>query len=540
MLARLLWQRGLHGRGEMAFYLNPSLQHLAPLEHWPGLTRAAEILVDALLQGKRLCVWGDYDVDGITSTALVVDFLGKHGFDVMAHIPDRLAEGYGLNSKGISRIAEQGAGVLLTVDCGISDTEAVAHAKELGLTVIVSDHHLPGETLPPADALVNPKLAECPCPDLAGVGVAFLLMAAVNAALARAGRERADVRELLDLVALGTLADVVSLRDQNRILVKNGLLVIARAERPGLAALKAACNFAPVASLGAGQVVFTLAPRINAAGRLGSSSSALELLLTRDRSRAADLASALTKLNCQRREEEERILEEALAQAEAQAKEGRMGLVLHAPGWHPGVIGIVASRVVESLHRPCVVLSLVDNYLKGSGRSIKGFDLHDAFCACSDLFLGFGGHKMAAGLSLAVEKLPEFAARFDAIVAERLGKDPIEAECVIDDDIDFAAVDFYLLKELEMLQPFGMGNPEPVFASPPVRVRNMRPRPGLMLLDLEDESSGRTLTAKGWRQLADLPLSLKGRRIRIAFTPRIDRYNGAASIELRLKDWKEV
>ena len=540
LLARLLWQRGLQDFEAMRVFLNPSLRMLSPLDAWPGLTGAASVIADALARGEKLCVWGDYDVDGITSTALVLDVLARHGIEASCHIPDRLAEGYGLNVEGVTRLAREGVGLLLTVDCGIADIEAVAHAKRLGMTVVVSDHHLPAEALPAADAIVNPRLHNCPCPSLAGVGVAFLLMAAVNALLAERGGRKADMRDVLDLVALGTLADVVDLNGQNRVLVKNGLLKIAEAARVGLAALKSACNFSPVAALGAGQVVFTLAPRINAAGRLGSSRAALELLLTKDRRRAAELAAELSRLNAERRDEEDRILAAAREQADTQAAAGRMGLVLHSPDWHPGVIGIVASRVVEALHRPCVVLSLVDNFLKGSGRSVPGFDLHEAFTSCADLFIGFGGHKMAAGLSLQPDNLGSFSARFDALVRTGLGATPAPAECKIDADLTFPQADFHLLKELEMLQPFGMGNAEPVFASPPVKVRGMRGRPGFMLLELEDEESGLMLTAKAWRQLADMPQSLKGRRIRIAFTPRIDRYNGAATIELRMKDWQEV
>jgi single-stranded-DNA-specific exonuclease len=540
LLARLLWQRGQHDIEAMRAFLNPSLRALSPLEDWPGLSTAADIVANGLLQGKKLCVWGDYDVDGITSTALVLDFLSRYGFAAEAHIPNRLTEGYGLNLPGVSRLAGEGVSLLLTVDCGISDMEAVLRAKELGMTVVISDHHLPGEQLPPADAIVNPRLADCPCESLAGVGVAFLLMAAVNVIFTRQGRTRVDMRDFLDLVALGTLADVVDLNGQNRILVKNGLLKIAEAGRVGVAALKAACNFSPTAMLGAGQVVFTLAPRINAAGRLGCSKAALDLLLTADRREAATLAAELSRLNAERRDEEERILTEAQAQATMQVEAGRMGLVLHSRDWHPGVIGIVASRVVEALHRPCVVLSSVGSFLKGSGRSLPGFDLHGAFTACADMLIGFGGHKMAAGLSLFPEQLEAFRTRFDALVASGLGSEPAEAECSIDAELSFAEADFHLLKELEMLQPFGMGNAEPVFSSPPVRVKAMRGRPGFMQLGLEDEQSGLSLTAKAWRHLADMPLTLTGRRIRVAYTPRIDRYNGAATIELRLKDWKEA
>jgi single-stranded-DNA-specific exonuclease len=540
VLARFLWQRGLRDFEAMKIFLNPSLRGLAPLEEWPGLLPAAALLAKALLEGRRVCVWGDYDVDGITATALVLEFLARHGFEALHHIPNRLSEGYGMNREGIRRLADDGVSILLTVDCGISDVDAVAYARSLGMTVILTDHHLPAEAIPEADALVNPRLGACPCPDLAGVGVAFLLMAATNNALHAAGRQKTDVRVLLDLVALGTLADVVELSGQNRILVKNGLLKIAEAQRVGIAALKSACNFSPTASLGAGQIVFTLAPRINAAGRLGSCEIALQLLLTGSRRQAGELAAELSRLNAERRDEEERILQEAMCQAEKQAGEGCLGLVLHSPDWHPGIIGIVASRVVESLNRPTVVLSTVESFLKGSGRSVPGFDMHAAFSRCSELFLSFGGHRMAAGLSLLPAHLAAFRRRFGDLAASGLGGEAPEAQCRIDCELAFADADFELLKELEMLQPFGMGNAEPVFASPPVLVKDMRGRPGFTVLELEDETSGLTLAAKAWRALADIPAAVKGKHIRIAYTPRIDRYNGAASIELRMKDWKEA
>ncbi|MDR1947659.1 MAG: single-stranded-DNA-specific exonuclease RecJ [Desulfovibrio sp.] len=539
-LAHFLWQRGMRGRDAVNAFLNPSLCGLAPLESWPGLQKAASLLAAGLLQGKKLCIWGDYDVDGISATALILDFLRAHGLDALRRIPDRLSEGYGLNTEGIAAVAGQGADILLTVDCGISDNEAVAYAKSLGMTVIITDHHLPSGSLPEADATVNPRLLPCPCPALSGVGVAFFLAAALNVELVAAGKSRVDVRDLLDLVALGTLADVVDLNGQNRILVKNGLLKVACGARVGLAALKSACNFSPGAALGAGQVVFALAPRINAAGRLGSGETALKLFLSRDRTEAAALASELSRLNSARREEENRIFKEAAIQAEEEAGKGRLGLVLYSSGWHPGVVGIVAARIAEKLHRPTVILSEVEGRLKGSGRSVPGFDLHDAFSACSGLLLGYGGHKMAAGMSIRAELLEEFRMDFHTVVMERLGKAPAEAECSIDSELPFAEADFHFLKELEMLQPFGAGNVEPLFASLPVKVKRLHIRGDLTSLELQEEHSGLTRTAKVWRRPPGLQGNIEGKRIRIAYTPWIDRYNGTATVELRLKDWKEL
>ncbi|MDR3074205.1 MAG: single-stranded-DNA-specific exonuclease RecJ [Deltaproteobacteria bacterium] len=538
--ALLLWQRGFRQLTDMSLFLAPNLRNLAPLADWPAFVKGAEVIAKALEEGRSPLVWGDYDVDGITSTALVKDFLGFHGIAARHHIPNRLKAGYGMNSAVIEQLAGEGVSLILTVDCGISDVEPIARAKELGMTVVVSDHHLPGESAPAADAICNPRLGPCPCPALAGVGVTFLLMAALNTLLAEKTGKKADMRDYLDLVALGTLADVVELTGQNRILTKNGLLTIAEAKRPGIAALKSVCNQSPSAALEAGQVVYMLAPRINAAGRMGRSEVALTLLLTRDRDEAARLASELDGLNQARREEEKDIMAEALAQAEEQAREGRLGLVLHAPHWHPGIIGIVASRIVETLHRPAIVLCTERGMIKGSGRSVADFDLHAALSACSELFAAFGGHRQAAGVTLSEENLPAFAKAFDALASEGLGGEPAPPAVVIDAELPFnEAADFTFLKELELLHPFGPGNPEPVFLSPPVTVKTAYMRTGgLNIAEFTHKESGVTLRGKTWRSHASLSPEMKGKTVRLAYTPHIDRYNGVASVELKLRAWK--
>ncbi len=539
-LAELLWLRGLERPEELAEYLSPGLRHLARPSLWPGMAQAASVLSDGLLAGKKLAIWGDYDADGVTSTALALEVLHHHGFDALWHLPDRREEGYGMNVKGVEKLAEEGASMLLTVDCGISDVAAIARARELGMDVVVTDHHLPPETLPEATVLCNPKLADCPCASLAGVGVTFFLMAELNARLAEAGSTRMDMRRTLDLVALGTLADLVDLEGQNRILVKNGLLVLAEAKRPGVSELKAVSGFAPLASLGAGQVIFSLAPRINAAGRVASAKTALALLCAGDCDSAAELARTLDGYNTQRRQEEERITEEAMVQAEAALHEP--ALVIAGRDWNQGVIGIVASRLVEKYHKPTLVLCADGESLKGSGRSISGFDLHAGLARCADELLSFGGHRMAAGVRVLPEKLEAFRSRFVAVVREELGDEPVPAVQMIDGDLDFkAATNFIFLKELEMMQPFGVGNPEPVFQSPPLLVKRRRifgPQKNHVLLELTDESCGVTLQAKAWRQAEQFPADLEGRRILLAYSPGIDMYNGAASVDVRIKDWK--
>ena len=539
-LAEILWLRGLERPEELAEYLSPGLRHLARPSLWPGMAKAASVLAEGLLAGKKLAIWGDYDADGVTSTALALQVLHHHGYDALWHLPDRREEGYGMNVKGVEKLAEAGASMLLTVDCGISDAATIARARELGMDVVVTDHHLPPETLPDATALCNPRLADCPCASLAGVGVTFFLMAELNARLAEAGSPRMDMRRTLDLVALGTLADLVELEGQNRILVKNGLLVLAEAKRPGISELKAVSGFAPLASLGAGQVIFSLAPRINAAGRVASAETALELLCAKDCDSAADLARTLDGYNTQRRQEEERITEEAMAQAEASLHDP--ALVIAGRDWNQGVIGIVASRLVEKYHKPTLVLCADGGTLKGSGRSISGFDLHAGLARCAEELLSYGGHRMAAGVRVLPEKLEAFRSRFVSVVRESLGDEPVPAVQMIDGNLDFKeATNFIFLKELEMMQPFGVGNPEPVFQSPPLFVKRRKifgPQKNHVLLELTDESCGITLQAKAWRQAEQFPADLEGRRVLLAYSPGIDMYNGAASVDVRIRDWK--
>ncbi|MDR2726936.1 MAG: single-stranded-DNA-specific exonuclease RecJ [Deltaproteobacteria bacterium] len=539
-LAGLLWQRGLTDPQAMEAFLLPRLSGLAPPDAWPGLRAAADTLVGSITRGDDLLIWGDYDVDGVTGTALILQVLAFHGVTARFHLPHRQREGYGLNTAAMERFAAEGVRTILTVDCGISDVEAVHRATELGLRVVISDHHLPPERLPVAEAICNPRLAACPCPHLAGVGVAFFLMAAVNADLAAHTGRRMDMREVLDIVALGTLADVAPLTGQNRILVKNGLLLLASAERPGVAELKAVSGYNPAAPLGAGQVVFNLAPRLNAAGRIGSATQALDLLRAGSHEEAAAIAKELDTLNSRRRAEEDRILEEALCQAETQRR--RAGLVIWGENWHQGVIGIVASRLVDAFYRPTVVLCRDHASFKGSGRSIPEFDLHAGLGRCADLLQSFGGHRQAAGLRLDETLLDTLRERFDTIVRETIGVDPLTPSLRLDGELDFAlATDAAFLNSLEQFQPFGVGNPEPVFASPPLHLRKQRlfgPNRDHVALHVTDTTTGISLQAKLWRMAGTFPRLEPGARLHLAYTPGLNTYNGATSVELRVKDWK--
>ena len=539
--ASLLWSRGISSEEEAERFMNPCLRHLSRPGLWPGMSEGAQLLSSGILSGKKFAVWGDYDVDGVTATTLVCQVLAHYDIPVTWHLPQRRSEGYGLNIPELEKLADEGIRLLLTVDCGISDLAAIARARELGIDVVVSDHHLPPPELPDAPVLCNPQLGECPSKSLAGVGVAFFLMAELNNLLAAAlERPRFDMKEVLDLVALGTLADMVPLEGQNRILVKKGLERIAHASRPGISELKVVSKYPPLAELGAGQVVFHLAPRINAAGRMAEAKEALELLRTRDIHEAAERARRLDALNEERRSEEERILKEALAQAELQA--GRAGLVIAGEDWNPGVIGIVASRIVEACYRPTLVLCRDGDSYKGSGRSIREFDLYAGLTDCADVLESFGGHRMAAGLRLRPERLEEFRQRFSETVLNQLGQTLPCPSLILDGELDFAAAsDPIFLKELEMMEPFGIGNPEPVFSSPPLLIRRLSrfgPQKNHVKLELYDESCGKTLHAKAWRQAEELPAGLEGKRIQLAYSPSIDRYNGIANVDVRIKDMK--
>ncbi len=533
-IASLLLGRGLDTAEAMDTYLSPGLRHLMRPDDIPGMDEAARLLAAALAAGRTVAVWGDYDVDGITGTALLVDFLRERGFPPLWRLPERASEGYGLNIPGIEALAASGAEVLVTVDCGIGGVAEVARARELGLEVIVTDHHLPGPELPPANAVVDPKLADGPGADLAGVGVAFFLAAAVNRLLPGAP---SDIRRLLDLVALGTLADVVPLRGANRILAKNGMLLLAEAGRPGIHALKEVGGHNPKAALGASQITFGLAPRINAAGRMGRPDAALSLLLAPDLDAARPLAALLDAENTRRRAEEDAILKEAQAQAEA--RPDRFGLTLYAPHWHQGVIGIVASRVAETRYRPTLILTddAARGVVKGSGRSIPECDLHALLTEIGDVLRSFGGHRQAAGLSLSPENLELLAERFDAAASRALGHEPPRPSLRLDAEVSFGEVTATLIKEIALMEPFGCGNPEPVFASPPVSVLSRRGfGENHVSLSLRDGAAGVTLRAKAWRMAAAIGDEVAGRTVRVAYSPRISYFSGVPEIELRLRD----
>jgi single-stranded-DNA-specific exonuclease len=411
---------------------------------------AVERIRAAIAEGKRICVHGDYDVDGICATALAVLTLRVLGADVDWHLPSRFEEGYGVSGDTISRLADEGCALLLTVDCGITAVEEVAAAKARGVEVIVTDHHRPGEMLPECPVVAT-RPSDYPFPELCGTGVVCKLAQALGV----------DVAPYLDLVALATIADVVPLLDENRSLAIAGLRALARTQRPGLQALMRNARVDP-AAVDAGAVGFRLAPRINAAGRLGRPDAALELLLTTDADEAKRLAAELETLNRDRQAVEDRILRAAVAEVDSwsDARRRRRGYVIWGEEWHEGVIGIVASRLVERFNRPVVLIAGGDGEWKGSGRSVAAFDLHGALGACSEHLGRFGGHRAAAGLSIDPARLDAFAEAFAAQADAQLDDGDLTPVTRIDAIVPGSALTLGLATELERLAPFGLGNPD--------------------------------------------------------------------------------
>jgi single-stranded-DNA-specific exonuclease len=503
------------------------------LSHDPFLLGDMAVAVskirEAVADGKRICVHGDYDVDGISATALAVLLLRELGADVAWHLPSRFDEGYGVSASTLERLADEGCGLVLTVDCGITAVREVAEAQARGLEVIVTDHHRPGDELPDCP-IVATRPSEYPFPELCGTGVVFKLGQALF------GPDSDVPKRHLDLVALATIADVVPLLDENRALAIAGLRVLARTQKPGLQALMRAAGVDP-ATVDAGACGFRLGPRINAAGRLGHPRAALELLLTDDKDEAKRLAESLEELNRDRQAVEQRIFREAAAVVESwpEEKRARRAYVVAGADWHEGVIGIVASRLVERFHRPVVLIAGVeDGDWKGSGRSIPSFDLHGGLAACSHLLGRWGGHRAAAGLSITPENLEEFGAAFAAHAEGLLVDEDLAPHTHVDAVVPRGTrLTLDLCTELAQLAPFGLGNPEITLLAPGCELgelatvgegKHLRFR---VRRDGSDAGSAIQFGAGGW-----LESYRGGGRYDVAFRLAENRWNGTVSPQL--------
>ena len=539
-LARVIVNRGIVEPDAANRFLLATLADLHDPFLLPGMEKAVARLAAAVQAGERVCVYGDYDVDGVTSVALLIDFFRSIGFtDSFYYIPLRLEEGYGLSAEGVANVAAGGAKIIVTVDCGINSVAEAEQCASLGIDLIITDHHMPGETIPSAFAVINPLLpgSAFPFKYLAGVGVAFNLMIALRSRLREAGhfagRTAPNLREYLDLVALGTVADIVPLVDENRIFVKFGLRELTSSGRIGVQALKEVAGVDGEVSCGA--VGFRLAPRLNAAGRLEDAALGVELLLCGDRLKAKAMADELDASNAERQALEQAILRDALAMVNGSpALSQRKSIVLASEEWHPGVIGIVASGIVDLYHRPTILIALQDGNGRGSGRSIPNFHLHDALNACSEHLLKFGGHKYAAGLSIEESTLEAFIESFDEVASGLLSPADLVPELGIDAVLQPGEISYELAEAIAAMAPFGMGNPEPVFMLESARIidrRVMKERH----LKLRLAAGGQDLEAVGFNmaERRDLPED-----VTLAFSLQINDWNGRKSLQLKVKDIK--
>lgn len=541
IVGRLLANRGV-GEGGIDHWLNPSLRHLPDPRTLTDMSAAVERVLQALDGEERIVIHGDYDVDGCTSTALLVRFLGGLGADVHWYAPHRIRDGYGIQVATMERLAEEGACLVITCDNGTSAHAAIGRGNELGVDTVVVDHHRLPETLPDAAAILNPKRdgAGNPFEMMAAVGVAFMLAIAVRAALRERGafavRPEPDLREHLEVVALGTVADLAPLNGVNRTLVAAGLRLLQHRRHPGLNALLEVAGVDADEPVRAYHLGFQLGPRINAAGRLDEASLAVRLLLETDRHAAKAMAEELHAINKRRQELERDVFDDSLEQVAEHidlSKPG--GLVLWSADWHPGVIGIVASRVMRHFHRPALLLAVRDGKATGSGRAISGIDLFDSLNRLSHLFVRFGGHRAAAGVTLLEENLPALREAFANGAFADLPEEKWEPVLRLDAEIDVQDVNWGLHEILTRLAPFGLGNIEPSFLARGLRATGVKQLAGgrgvRMLLRGAD---GPSVAAIGWGlNLADDVLDGP---IDVAFSLSVNHWRGRVSLEMRLKD----
>lgn len=540
LMARLLVLRGLVDLDSAKRYLSSSLRSDLPSPFtMTDMEPAVERIVRAIQQQQLIGIWGDYDVDGTTGASVLVSFLREIGAEPIYHVPHRIEEGYGLNIEGLKRLRERGASLVVTVDCGISNANEIDAARDFGLDVVVVDHHQPPDELPRAVAVINPHRRDCQFPDkgLCAAGLAFYLVIGLRAKLREIGwfitSGDPDVRRYLDIVTLGTIADMVPLKGVNRTLIRRGLWELGGSTRPGVVALKQVANIAP-GEVTAGQVGFQLGPRINAAGRVDYGIKVVELLTTKSSEVALRIAQELDAHNRERRAIEASVLNQVLAQAQSRFDGvAPHSLVLSGEQWHPGVLGIVASRIVERFHRPTVVIGFDGGQGKGSARSIRGFHMVEGFRRCADHLEKFGGHEYAGGLSIKEEKLGLFAEAFEDVARECLAPEDLLPCLEVDAQLSFAAIGFPLIRELESLKPFGVGNPEPLFMTREVEVCERKMFSAGARFRFRHE--GRLIGGVAFGAGEDFP-GVPGTKVDVVYRLSENEWNGTSVVELKIVD----
>ena len=540
IVSQILINRGITDLETARRFLNPSLHDLHSPFLMKDMKEGVARLIRAVQGGEKVAIYGDYDADGITSLAILYRFLREIHESVMYYIPDRVDEGYSLNRKAIDRLKAQDVRLIVTVDCGVSDREEIEYARTQGIDTIVLDHHEVPASLPAAAAVINPNRGDCPFPfkHLAGVGIVFNFLIALRGALRNIGfwaqRPYPNLKDYLDLVALGTIGDLSPLVDENRIFARIGLELLNEDRRVGLKALRDTAGLGNTV-IDSGVASFALIPRINAAGRVGTPDDAVRLLLTEDPVEAQRIASRLDACNRERQRLEKTIFDEIMARIDSMGDAKEKGaLVLASPEWHPGVIGIVASRVVDRFYRPTILISLKDGIGKGSGRSIAEFNLYEGLKLCDPLLISYGGHRYAAGISVKEGDIEKLSEVLGDIVKEGLVVQELVQETCIDAQCSLSRITHDLVSQFDRLAPFGIRNPEPIICSRNVQV-SYPTVVGNRHLKMRVYGDGVSCSSI-WFNRGDYAQDIEGVRLDIAFTPQINTWNGTSNIQLKVRD----
>lgn len=534
LLATVLLNRNIIKDEDVKLFLNPTRKDFHDPYLMPDMEKAVNRIITAIDKKEKTIIYGDYDVDGITSITVLSKFLKERNLNVGAYIPNRLEEGYGLNKKAIKKIADEGYKLIITVDCGISGTEEIDYAYSLGMEVIITDHHEPLEVLPKALAVIDCKRKDNKYPfnSLAGVGVAFKLIQAIGI---RLDLEEKEYLKFLDIVCIGTISDIVPLVDENRVIAKLGLKLVENTRSPGVKALLNAATYKEVNS---NTVSFGMAPRINACGRMGHERDALDLFLTENIVEANRITEKLNSYNRERQEIEKRIFDEAILKITSEHLMNNNAIVIGSENWHHGVIGIVASKITELYFKPSILICFEGEEGKGSGRSIPGFDLHAALCSTSDYLEKYGGHEMAVGLSLKKSNFQKFRQKFEQIARDNHTEDLVSV-IKIDKEINLKDINLENVKQLKLLEPFGEANKTPIFIYKNLKIDSIRALSEGKHLKLTLKDGNTIINAIGFNMGEYSEEFLIGDKIDVIGLLEINTFNGVENVQINMKDLRK-
>ncbi len=533
LLSTILVNKGLENKEEIDVFLNPTRKDFHDPYLMPDMEIAVKRIIQAIENQEKVIIYGDYDVDGITSITVLKKFLSDRGLEVDSYIPNRLDEGYGLNKAAIDKIVSEGYQLMITVDCGISGIDEIDYANSLGLETIVTDHHEPAEVLPKALAVVDAKRKDNKYPNnqLAGVGVVFKLTQAISQVY---NLEEKEYLKYLDIVCVGTISDIVPLVDENRVIAKLGLKLVEVTKNIGLKALLTSIGYKKIDS---SAISFGVAPRINACGRMGHEQEALKLFLTDNIVEATNITKKLNEYNKERQDIEKRIFEEVLVKIENGEKD-KPCIVLADENWHHGVIGIVSSKVTEMYYKPSILICFEDGEGKGSGRSIPGFDLHDALSKCDEHIDRFGGHSMAIGISVSKDKFNSFKNDFEEYVSNTNISELVPV-IKVDEEVTSKDIGINIVKELSMLEPFGEANKMPIFMYKNLRINSIRALSDGKHLKLTLKDEGTVIDAIGFNMGYLVDEFLLGDKVDVLGNLEINSFNGRESVQINLKDLRK-